>query len=495
MARPEPPDPGLPIKLEPCGNGEYDPAPPTPVAREAARRARAMAETNRRRLGLSRRDFLRSSLGSATVLAALAACTRESGQTGGTFVVDPETTSTAAPSPTSATAPGPDPTLETTLDVDAAEAAVGPLDQELIFDIQGHLLELEPAQGAPGFPQSTCGEADPGDCYSIDHFLELVLVDSDTHLAMLSAIPFAPGALSPEVMNRAIEAAERIGCADRLFMQGESFPTSIGLEAMAEVAAEFPVRAFKTYTHAAGPPWRLDDDTGDAYLATVVELGVPIVAVHKGLSGGDRWSSPADIGPAAAAHPDVSLLVYHSGYENGVVEGPYDPEAPGAGIDRLIASAETAGIGPGGNVYAELGSTWRNLMTRPDEAAHAIGKLLVAFGADNVLWGTDSIWYGSPQDQIEAFRTFQITEEFQERYGYPALTTEIKRKILGHNAARVFAVDPVTEACAVDRKALDQLRSERAEQAAPTFHTHAEAASRALAAARAPGGPLAGPSI
>ena len=70
MARLEPPDPGLPIKLEPCGNGEYDPVAPTPVAKETIRLANAAVETNRRRLGMSRRQFLRSSLGSATALAA-----------------------------------------------------------------------------------------------------------------------------------------------------------------------------------------------------------------------------------------------------------------------------------------------------------------------------------------------------------------------------------------------------------------------------------------
>jgi hypothetical protein len=63
-----------------------------------------------------------------------------------------------------------------------------------------------------------------------------------------------------------------------------------------------------------------------------------------------------------------------------------------------------------GNVYAELGSTWRFLMRDPDSAAHTIGKLVKYIGEDNVLWGTDSIWYGSPQDQIQAFRTFQISE-------------------------------------------------------------------------------------
>ncbi|MEM9564052.1 MAG: amidohydrolase family protein [Actinomycetota bacterium] len=301
---------------------------------------------------------------------------------------------------------------------------------------------------------------------------------------MLSAIPFAPGALSPEVMERAIEAADRIGCADRVLMQGESFPTSVGLDAMGEVASAFPIRAFKTYTHAAGAPWRLDDDTGDAYFAKVAAVGVPIVAVHKGLSGGDPWSSPVDVGPAAAAHPDIDLLVYHSGYENGVVEGPYDPAAPNGGIDRLVASVVDAGLGAGDNVYAELGSTWRSLMTRPDEAAHALGKLLLALGEDNILWGTDSIWYGSPQDQIEAFRAFQITEEFQERFGYPALTAEVKAKILGRTAAELFAIDPTAGPCVADREALDQLRAERREQAVATFHTHADAAAVAFEASR-----------
>ena len=481
MARPDPPDPGLPIKLAPCGNGEFQPAPATPLAREAARRAEAAVDGNARKVGMSRRQFLRSSLGAATTLTALAACTSQSGQTGGTFVVDPESTTTpttAAGGRTTAAAADPDPTL----DAEAADRAVGPLDEELIFDVQGHLLELGPGQSPPGFPQSACGEADPGDCYSIEHFLELVFVESDTHLVMLSAIPFAPGALSPEVMERTIEAADQLGCRDRVLMQGESFPTSVGLDAMAEVAGAFPIRAFKTYTHAGGPPWRLDDDTGDAYLATVAGLGVPIVAVHKGLSGNDPASSPADIGPAAASHPDIDLLVYHSGYEAGIVEGPYDPASPGAGVDRLIASVTAAGIGPGGNVHAELGSTWRQLMTRPDEAAHLLGKLLVAFGEDNILWGTDSIWYGSPQDQIQAFRTFQISEEFQERFGYPALTPRIKRKILGHNAARLFGVDPVAEACRIDRDALTARRDERAAAVPGTHHTHAGAAARALAA-------------
>ena len=79
-------------------------------------------------------------------------------------------------------------------------------------------------------------------------------------------------------------------------------------------------------------------------------------------------------------------------------------------------------------------------------------------GADNVLWGTDAVFYGSPQGQIQAFRAFQISEQFQEEFGYPTLTDEIKRKVLGLNALRLHDVDPVTVPCTFTRADLEQLR-------------------------------------
>ncbi len=77
---------------------------------------------------------------------------------------------------------------------------------------------------------------------------------------------------------------------------------------MEALAAAHPVVAWKVYTHTPGPPWRLDDPIGDAFLAKAVELGRPIVCVHKGISGGSGAASPADIGPAAARHPEATLL-------------------------------------------------------------------------------------------------------------------------------------------------------------------------------------------
>jgi hypothetical protein len=83
-----------------------------------------------------------------------------------------------------------------------------------------------------------------------------------------------------------------------------------------------------------------------------------------------------------------------------------------------------------------------------------------ATGENNILWGTDCIFYGSPQDQIQAFRAFHISREFQERYGYPALTPARKAKILGLNGARVYGVKPRTVKCKFSRRELEEIRSD-----------------------------------
>jgi hypothetical protein len=160
-----------------------------------------------------------------------------------------------------------------------------------------------------------------------------------------------------------------------------------------------------------------------------------VPALHK--AGTGNAPAAATGSGYARRHPDMSFLVYHSGFDPGVHEWTYDPGAR-AGVDVLLRSVQEAGNPP--NVFAGLGSTWRFVMRGPDQAAHLLGKLLKVFGEDRILWDTDSIWYGSPQDQIQAFRAFEISGELQERHGYPALTPAIKRKIFGLNAARVYGL-------------------------------------------------------
>jgi hypothetical protein len=90
----------------------------------------------------------------------------------------------------------------------------------------------------------------------------------------------------------------------------------------------------------------------------------------------------------------------------------------------------------------ELGSTFGPLVTpHPTACAYLFGQSIGAFGADHVLWGTDSIWYGTPQWQIDAFRRFEIPQQLVERHGYAPLTRAVKEQIFGLNAARLFGVD------------------------------------------------------
>lgn len=469
-------DPGLPLKLWRCSNGEFMPPAIAPVAHEAMRRARRLSDESARHIGWSRRRFLTSSTGMAAGLIALAACTDEKRRSQPsptpaptTAPVTPTTassrTSTTAGS-TSTTALGPGGTLDVpptaATDPELATSTTHVAAGTLLIDVQNHLLdyELHPdaADFGAGFPQASCDAGDSRLCFTPQRWADLVFAQSDTTMAVLSAIPVVGGVspLSIDAMERGKQVAAEL-CGDgRVLIQGHAVPNvgpiEAALESMSAVAAEHDICAWKVYTHA-GDGWYLDDHdpnaavVGERFLAHVESLGPPVVAVHKGLSGDSPFASPVDIGPAAANHPRISFVVYHSGYEGTIAEGAYDPS--GTGADRLVTTLSDAGIAPGGNVYAELGSTWRAVMSDLDQAAHLLGKLLLAVGEDNVLWGTDSIWYGTPQDQIAAFKAFQITPEYQERFGYPELTDARKAKILGLNAARLFHIDqPLTATCA-----------------------------------------------
>jgi hypothetical protein len=246
---------------------------------------------------------------------------------------------------------------------------------------------------------------------------------------------------------------------------------------MDELAQRWNVSAWKTYTQWGpdGKGFFLTDDVGLDFIEKARQLGVKVICIHKGIPFGKRsyeHSQCSDIGPVARMFPDVNFIIYHSGFVPGNDEQAYGEDSERDGVDTLIRSLRDNGIAPNSNVYAELGSTWRFAMRDPDNAAHLMGKLLRHVGERNVLWGTDSIWYGSPQDQIQAFRTFQISEQFRERYGYPEITPQIRANVFGLNATKPYNinVEQVRKYAGADKIA--RQRGNYQERPRPHFQTY-----------------------
>ncbi|MCX7373052.1 MAG: hypothetical protein NTW56_11590 [Alphaproteobacteria bacterium] len=98
------------------------------------------------------------------------------------------------------------------------------------------------------------------------------------------------------------------------------------------------------------------------------------------------------------------------------------------------------------NVYADVGAVFAGVVIgHPRLAAGMIGTLVKGLGADRVIRGTDSVWYGSPQWQIEALRRLDMPDGLKRRFGLSDLGPDngpLKTSILGGNAARLYGVEP-----------------------------------------------------
>jgi uncharacterized protein len=458
----------LPIKVDPTSNGEFRPVPLTETVARANALAAERIGANARRVGLARRTFLQSLCGAATTLLTLNEAFAARGNTGGAFRLP----------------------KEGALETAAAESALA--GDEFIFDVQTHMVD--PAGGwrenagqyweqvLANFPQGSCGDRDPVDCFSAEQFIKDVFMDSDTQLAVLSFVPELPerNPLSLEEAERVRTLVERMEGANRLFLHAMVVPNAPDIEPlqlMQDAVDRYPIKAWKCYTQwgPEGTGFELDSpDAGIPFIEKARALGVRRICIHKGLlfSGfPEELGRCADVGRAAKLFPDMNFIIYHSGFETSNREGPFDPAAATRGVDTLIKSMLDNGIAPNSNVYAELGSTWRFVMRDPTTAAHLLGKLLVHIGEDNVLWGTDSIWYGSPQDQIQAFRSFEIAPELIEAHGYPELTADLKQKVFGLNGARVYEVEVPEERKKTEADPIGTRKAAYRERAAPSFET------------------------
>ena len=424
--------------LAPLSTDEHAPRSLAPRDLRAQARAADAAQRNAGPLGL---DELAYSADRTGLAATLRAVDVEAG--GGFFEVAPSAASDPA----------------------VADAAFS--GDELVVDVQTHLVRPSRAQtpGAAalwGFLRSVdpdrWGSGVDARLLAASAWATAVFGGSETAVALVTSPP-GPGpdnVVTNEDLAATRDVVDRYAGTGRVLTHTIVHP-NLGpaeLDAMVGWSEGLRPAGWKVYTlweppgAGDGRGWFLDDEAcGTPFLERVREVGPLIVCSHKGLSGpianlAPAGASPRDIGPAAAAFPDITFVVYHSGFEiRADVDGDGVAGDPAGGVGRLAESLRLARIAPGSNVYAELGSTWYLVLRRPEVAAHVLGTLLRAVGEDRILWGTDSVWYGSPQFLIDAFRAFRIPERFQAEFGYPPLTASAKRKILGENAARLYGID------------------------------------------------------
>ena len=217
----------------------------------------------------------------------------------------------------------------------------------------------------------------------------------------------------------------------------------------------------------SGNGFQLDDEKlAYPFYQKSRELGLRRFSVHKGYASQSRTlghlAHPADIEKAAKDNPDITFIIYHSAMKHG-------PDEPGfkttfhPDTGDFAWHAELMKIkerNPGmSNVFPEIGSAFgTTVIVNPLMCQHLIGKNIKYDGADHVIWGTDCLWWGSPQWVIDAFKRFQISDELCDKFGYKKVTKEDKAKIFGLNAAKIYGVDVNEKRHALPSDTLSQLK-------------------------------------
>jgi hypothetical protein len=464
----------LPLPAGPVSNGEFVPA--APDARDDAidRLVRSTVDEAARRTGVDRRRFLQGVGAIAASLAAfeLAACSSGStrqhaaGAPGGHYNV-----------------PAPE---------EAAECPQALPSPDFVFDVHTHhvipngpWVDDSPATASLVLSMlpAGCTDSPQLDCVDRANYLHDLFVASDTTVAVLTDVPNSGPANAPIPFPAALETKQITneltgGGFDRVLVENiispNVGPLQATLDEMTNAVATGPPAAFKVYTawSPSGRGYSLQDPKiGLPTVQHAHDNGVRIFVAHKGLplvNFDPAFNGPEDIVAVSRMFPDMDFVVYHAAWDPAHVEGPYDPGAT-IGIDTLLSALDRHLVPPDDNVWVDVATLWRQLLTQPDQAAHAIGKLLKRVGPHRVLWGTDAIWYGSPEPQIMAMQAFEITPQLQETYGYPALTDELKKGLFGLNAATLFGLDPKATRCGLTEDPLKanvneaaQLRAEGA---------------------------------
>src|SRR6266853_1869307 len=407
-----------PIPTQIVSNGEYLPPPQSEIQRRVERRTMELADENGKRLGLNRRQFLRTSCGMAAAFVAMK-------EIYGTNVFQVGEAEAREPE----------------LMLARAQTLAG----QFIFDDQTHFLrddfthkemlglgEFAAEHWNPVLKKEGVTLAR----YKFQNYIKELYYDSDTTMTLLSGAPFDDPTwwlLSNEDIVKARNVINDFAGSRRMLAHTVITPKQPGwTEEVDKAIAVYKPDSWKSYTigDPLAPskfPWRLDDE--------------------KSFAGVWEYATTWDLGKAAKDWPQMNIVVYHAALRP-FLELPDQAWAEFEASGRIKWATDLAEIPEKfgvTNVYAELGTSFANsAVAHPKFSAAFVGTLIKGMGADHVVWGSDTLWYGSPQWQIEAMRRLEIPDDMQKKYGFAALggaNSATKQMIFGANSARIYRLN------------------------------------------------------
>ena len=454
LARSEEVEPRTPLPVRMVSSEEYAPAGQTKKQREVQARLYALADETAPKLGMSRRRFFQTASGMAAGFAAL------NGAFGPMFEVAAAEAS----------------------DLGLAQERSEALRDQFIMDMHTHFLRddtrltsfvrLRESVIQRGWnPQLSASGEQTIEHLKFDNYFKEVYLDSDTKIALISSAPSdipEDWFLTNQQMAEARQRVNEQAGTTRMLAHAIMRPGAPGWLDELDAALELRPDSVKGYTvgdnthkETSAYPWRMDDETVmyPGY-ERMLAAGVTTVCVHKGLWGratAERfphlspYADVRDVAKAARDWPQLNFVIYHAAYRLD------DPDWALAEFERtgriewvtdLAEIPEAHGVS---NVHADLGQIFaQTLIAQPRMCAAIMGTLIRGLGHDKVCWGTDAVWTGSPQWQIEGLRRLEIPEDMQAAHGFAPLGAAdgaVKSAIFGGNNARLYGRDvPQTQA-------------------------------------------------
>ncbi len=441
-----------PIPVQAVSSDEFMPAPQTARQREFEARVKELGARYAKRQGLSRRRFFQTAAGMATAFLAM---NETYGPIFGVSRAEAQTP-------------------------EQADERAKKLAGQFIMDMHTHFLRpgtrittfvsQRMAVGKAGWNPALAGKEQTLDDLMFTNYIKEVFLDSDTKVACISGAPSEVPEdwfLTNKMKADARATVNGLAGTRRMFSHFIFTPGYDGwLEAIDHGLAELKPDSMKGYTigdnthkDLSKHPWNLDDEklVYPAY-QKFVKAGQKNVCIHKGLFPPSvekqfpqllAYSDARDVGKAAKDWPQLNFIIYHGAYRypgGGKPEDAWTQFEQTGRVDWVSDLAEVPAKYGVTNVYADVGQLFaQSTMAEPRLAAVMMGILIKGLGADHVCWGTDAIWTGSPQWQIEALRRLEIPDALQRQYGFKPLGPAdgpVKTAIFGGNNARLYNFKP-----------------------------------------------------